>query len=128
MLKPNSRKYPRMSREERKQFEQAVAEEQAAKEKNIAAAKKLIPRLMADCQQAVAIVRMLRQAREAAGITLTELEARTGIRKSALSRLENSKAPNPTLASLQRYAEALGRRLCVSVEAERSVHRRKRKQ
>ena len=36
--------------------------------------------------------------------------------KSALSRLENSKAPNPTLAYLQRYAEAIGCRLAVSLE------------
>jgi transcriptional regulator with XRE-family HTH domain len=49
---------------------------------------------------------------------------RTGVRKSALSRLENSKAPNPTLASLQRYAEALDTRICVTLE-KRSGRRRK---
>jgi transcriptional regulator with XRE-family HTH domain len=58
----------------------------------------------------------LREAREAENVSLAELEKRTGIRKSALSRLENSNAPNPTLATLQRYAEALGKRLAVSVD------------
>lgn len=47
---------------------------------------------------------------------LTELEARTGIRKSVLSRLENSKAPIPTLATLQRYAFAIGVPLEVSLQ------------
>jgi transcriptional regulator with XRE-family HTH domain len=70
---------------------------------------------MADSAQAAQIVRRLREAREAARVSLAEMEARTGIRRSALSRLENSKAPNPTLASLQRYAHALGKELVVSI-------------
>ncbi len=71
---------------------------------------------MADCEQAVAIVRQLREAREAAGVSLAELEQRTGIRKSVLSRLENSKAPNPTLATLQRYSAAVGKRVAFSLD------------
>lgn len=118
MLKPKTTKSPRMTAEERQRFEQAVREEQAAKAENVEAAGALLPRLMADCEQAVAIVRQFREAREAAGISLAELQQRTGIRKSVLSRLENSKAPNPTLATLQRYAEALGARAVFSLEAE----------
>jgi len=118
MLKPKTTKYRQMNAEERRQFEQAVRDEQVAKAENIEAAKAVLPRLMADCEQAVAIVGQFREAREAAGISLAELEQRTGIRKSVLSRLENSKAPNPTLATLQRYAEALGARVAFSLEAE----------
>ncbi len=43
---------------------------------------------------------------------------------AALSRLENSKAPNPMLATLVRYAEAIGKRIDVSmVEADESSSR-----
>lgn len=109
---------PRMTAEQRQQFEQALAEEQIAKAANIEAAAEVLPRLIADCEQAAGIVRQLREARETAGVSLAELEQRTGIRKSVLSRLENSKAPNPTLATLQRYCEALGKRVAVLIEDE----------
>ena len=74
MLKSNTENYPQMTAEERHQFEQALAEEQAAKAANIAAAKKLLPGLMAECGQAAEIVTRLREAREAAGVSLAELE------------------------------------------------------
>lgn len=105
-----------MTADKRQNFEQALAEERAAKAANIEAAKEVLPGLQADCVQGVQIVRQLREVREAAGVSLGDLEQRTGIRKSVLSRLENSKAPNPTLATLQRYCEALGKRIAVSVE------------
>jgi DNA-binding Xre family transcriptional regulator len=116
MLKPKADKYPRMTDAERQAFEKAAREEQADKAANVEAAKAVLPRLKAECQQAVEIVRQLREAREAAGVSLAELEERTGIRKSVLSRLENSKAPNPTLGTLQRYCQALGKRAVFSVE------------
>ena len=52
------------------------------------------------------LVAKLRMARGKAGVSLSELESRTGITKSSLSRLENSAAPNPTLITLHRYASA----------------------
>jgi len=116
MLKPDRKTYPTMTAEELVRFRTAIAEEAAAKEENVAAAKLIAPRVIEACAEAVAIVRQLRESREAAGVSLSELESRTGILKSALSRLENSKAPNPTLAYLQRYAEAIGCRLAVSLE------------
>lgn len=116
MLKPSTDRYPHMTDDERQQFEHALAEEQDAKAANIEAAKRALPRLKADCEQAADIVRQLRETRETAGVSLAELEQRTGIRKSVLSRLENSKAPNPTLATLQRYCEALGKRVSFSIE------------
>jgi DNA-binding XRE family transcriptional regulator len=57
----------------------------------------------------------LRAARKAAGLSLDELARRSGIGKPALSRLENGKAPNPTLDTLWRYAAAVGRRLTWSL-------------
>ena len=96
-------------------FRQAVAEEEAGREENIAAAQAMVPHLLLRAQQNRELIQRLRAAREAAGVSLAELQDRTGIRKSALSRLENSKAPNPTLASLQRYAEAIGFELAISL-------------
>ena len=79
-----------MSEDQLARFQVAIAEERAAKADNIAAAKKLLPSVLAQCDQAVDLIRRLKDAREKAGISLSEMEARTGILKSALSRLENA--------------------------------------
>ncbi len=116
MQQPERKTYRSMTSEERARFEKTVAEETAAKDANMAAARRLVPKVRERCDEGVVIVAHLKAAREAAGVSLSELEARTGILKSALSRLENSKAPNPTLSYLQRYAEAIGCRLMLAVE------------
>ena len=46
--------------------------------------------------------------RERQGVTLAELEERTGIDRAALSRLETGKAGNPTIGTIDRVALALG--------------------
>jgi DNA-binding XRE family transcriptional regulator len=51
--------------------------------------------------------------REAQGLTLAETAERMGIDPPALSRLETGKMLNPTLATLHKWAEALGRKLDV---------------
>jgi ribosome-binding protein aMBF1 (putative translation factor) len=117
VLRSDERTFPAMTDEELAGFRLAVAEEKAGEAENRAAAMQVIPRLLSQCEQAVAIVSALRSARERANVSLSELEARTGIRKSVLSRLENSKAPNPTLATLQRYASAIGVPLEVSLQS-----------
>jgi ribosome-binding protein aMBF1 (putative translation factor) len=58
----------------------------------------------------------LREARERAGLSLADVTQRSGIDAPALSRLENGQNPNPTLATLSRYAHALGKRLFWSLE------------
>ncbi len=58
----------------------------------------------------------LRQARESAGLSLAEICLRSGIDSPALSRLENGLNPNPTLATLSRYAQALGKRIHWSLD------------
>src|SRR5437588_11345646 len=62
------------------------------------------------------LVRQLKAAREAAGLTLADLSARCGIDQPALSRLENGHTPNPTLDTLWRHAAAVGKRLVLSAE------------
>lgn len=105
-----------MSRTATDEFERALAEERAGMAENIAAANPVAERLIRESAAAGVLITKLKLAREAAGISLSDLEARTGTQKSAVSRLENSKAPNPTLATLQRYAAAVGKRLTVDVE------------
>ena len=57
--------------------------------------------------------KMLRAERQALGLSLSEVERRSGIGRAALSRLENETEPNPTVVTLTRYAEALGKQLVV---------------
>jgi hypothetical protein len=58
----------------------------------------------------------LRLARERAGLSLADVTLRSGIDAPALSRLENGLNPNPTLATLARYAQALGKRINWSLD------------
>jgi predicted transcriptional regulator len=57
---------------------------------------------------------MLRQAREAAGITQEELARRLHTQKTAISRIENH-AEDIKLSTLERVASALGKRLEVKI-------------
>src|SRR4051812_28423813 len=57
----------------------------------------------------------LKAAREAQGLSLADLTERTGMDRSALSKLETGQRPNPTVETLVRYADAVGKRLVVSL-------------
>ena len=60
----------------------------------------------------------LKAAREAKGLSLADLSALTGMDRSALSKLENGQRANPTLDTLVRYAEAVGKRFVVALADE----------
>jgi len=62
-------------------------------------------------------LRMLKSVREAQGVSLSQLAERTGIAKSALSRLENDPHPNPTVNTLMRIASALGHEITIRLTA-----------
>ena len=70
---------------------------------------------MAAYDQFAELLRQLRAVREEQGLTLAELTTLTGMDRSALSKLESGQRPNPTLETLIRYAEAVGKRLVVSL-------------
>jgi ribosome-binding protein aMBF1 (putative translation factor) len=53
---------------------------------------------------------ILRQAREAAGLTQNEVAQRLQTKKSAISRIENH-ADDVRLSTIRRYAEAVGANL-----------------
>jgi len=57
---------------------------------------------------------ILRQAREAAGLTQEELALRLKTQKTAISRIENH-AEDIKLSTLDRVAKALGKRLQVQI-------------
>jgi len=59
-------------------------------------------------------IKALKQAREAQGLSLADVRDRTGIERSTLSRLENE-TPNVTIRTLERYAEALGKRVVIEI-------------
>ncbi len=70
---------------------------------------------MATYDQFAELLRQLRSAREERGMSLAELTDLTGMDRSAISKLETGQRPNPTLETLIRYAEAVGKRLVVSL-------------
>ena len=60
-------------------------------------------------------VAALKAARDAQGLSLADLRDRTGMARSAISRIENE-LPNLTVRTLERYAEAVGKRVVIQVE------------
>ena len=57
---------------------------------------------------------LLRQAREAAGVTQETIAIRLNTRKSAISRIENH-AEDVKLSTLERFAHSLGKRLEIRI-------------
>jgi ribosome-binding protein aMBF1 (putative translation factor) len=57
---------------------------------------------------------LLRQAREAAGLTQEELARRINTKKTAISRIENH-AEDIKLSTLEKIANALGKHLTITV-------------
>jgi DNA-binding XRE family transcriptional regulator len=71
---------------------------------------------MTSLDQLETLVTQLKVAREQKGLSLGDLNRMTGMDRSALSKLEGGQRPNPTIETLVRYAEAVGKRLVVSLE------------
>ena len=70
---------------------------------------------MATLDQLHELLLQLKAAREAKGLSLADLTELTGMDRSALSKLETGQRANPTVQTLVRYAEAVGKRLVVSL-------------
>jgi predicted transposase YdaD len=62
-------------------------------------------------RQLAAVMQQLKAAREAKGLSLADVHQRTGIDRAALSKLENVTNENPTIETLMRFAEVVGKRL-----------------
>ena len=53
----------------------------------------------------------LKAVREAQGLSVDQIAATSGIERAILFKLEAGATPNPTIKTLERYAEALGGRV-----------------
>ncbi len=60
------------------------------------------------------VIHELKKARQAAGLTLAAVSKLTAMDQATLSRLENGRQPNPTIDTLWRYANAVGRQLVLT--------------
>lgn len=61
------------------------------------------------------VFRILKRERLAQGLSLADMQNRTGMSRSAISRLENDEEANPTIETLSRCAEALGKELAITL-------------
>jgi DNA-binding XRE family transcriptional regulator len=106
-MKPTAR--PKRTPEER-------AEEEIIRRQHMANPIRQPPGNVVNSQSFAASLTLLarfKTVRENQGLTLAEVAERMGIDAPALSRLETGKVLNPTLATLQKWAEALGQKLDV---------------
>lgn len=90
----------------------------AAREQVAAELPELVARhqeRMANLDQLQELLLHLKAAREAKGLSLADLTELTGMDRSALSKLETGQRANPTVGTLVRYAEAVGKRVVVSL-------------
>ena len=62
------------------------------------------------------VLQALKQERERQGLSLADVNEKTGIDRGSLSKLENDNDPNVTMNTLLRYAEAIGKTLTVQIE------------
>jgi DNA-binding XRE family transcriptional regulator len=61
-------------------------------------------------------IQALRRERNRCGVSIGEVAERSGLDRAVVSRLENGKQDNPTVATLMRYAAAVGKRFLWSYE------------
>jgi hypothetical protein len=66
-----------------------------------------------DVQRALQALKRERQQR---GLTIGAVAERSGLDRAVVSRLENGKQDNPTVATLMRYAAAVGKRFLWSYQ------------
>jgi DNA-binding XRE family transcriptional regulator len=96
------------------------AEEEAIRRQHAANPIRQRPVGTVNPQSFAAILRLLarfKSVRESQGLKLAEVAQRMGIDAPALSRLETGKMLNPTLATLHKWAEALGQKLDVDLSS-----------
>jgi DNA-binding Xre family transcriptional regulator len=67
------------------------------------------------------VLKELREERQRQGLSLADVNARSGIDRGTLSKLENEEDPNVTMNTLMRYAQAVGKVILVHLEADAPV-------
>lgn len=110
----------RITRERRLAPEEA-AKYEAVREQVAAELPELVERhheRMASLDQLEKLLAQLKAAREHQGLSLADVMKLTGMDRSAISKLETGQRANPTVDTLVRYAEAVGKRLVVTLADE----------
>ena len=62
------------------------------------------------------VLRALKQERKRRGLSISDVAGRSGLDRAVVSRLENGKQDNPTVATLMRYCAAVGKRFLWTYE------------
>lgn len=76
---------------------------------------------LAPLEELPQLLLQLKAAREAKGLSLQDVTDLTGMDPSALSKLESGQRSNPTVETLVRYAQAVGKRFVVGLrDADRN--------
>jgi hypothetical protein len=110
-MHPAKRSSRTVSEAERSRLRQLRAQLDDEKDEIIAEARRHKAAHDAAIARLREVMQLLRAERTRQGLSLADVQARTGIARSALSRLESDADANPTLATITRYAEALGKDL-----------------
>ncbi|MFO7902025.1 MAG: helix-turn-helix domain-containing protein [Planctomycetota bacterium] len=114
----SERVYRELSADEQQRLNRARAETEAIRDEIMAEGRIRKRALDISRAQVRHMVDALRAERERLGLSLADVEARSGLKRSALSRLENDPTANPTLLTLQRYASAIGMRVVAELHSE----------
>jgi DNA-binding Xre family transcriptional regulator len=61
------------------------------------------------------VLKKLREERQRQGLSLADVNERSGIDRGTLSKLENDEDPNVTMNTLMRYAQAVGKVVLVEL-------------
>jgi len=62
------------------------------------------------------VLKTLKEERQRQGLSLADVNVRSGIDRGTLSKLENEEDPNVTMNTLMRYAEAVGKTILVQLD------------
>ncbi len=114
----SERVYRDLTPDEQERIDRARAEAESSREAILTEGRVRKTALEAARREIARTVAALKAERQRLGLSLADVEARCGLKRSALSRLENDPNANPTLLTLQRYASALNMTLSISLERE----------
>ena len=117
-MSPNPRSETMKPTTKSKRTAEQLAEEEAIRRQHAANPVRQRPAGAINRQSFTSILNLLarfKAVRERQGLTLADVAQRMGIDSPALSRLETGKMLNPTLATLHKWAEALGQKLDVDL-------------
>jgi len=113
MAKKGVRRSQRTLTDEEKRRMRGLRDEVEAEAEDI---KRRGRQLFAEHELAIAqTIGDLKQARQSQGMSLQEVAERMGTDRSNVHRLEQGTG-NPTIATLARYANAIGRRMVITLE------------